>query len=48
MDAVTRIAYYFPTCSLTSFWILSNLIIDNSGSCNSQTRSEPLLRDERP
>ena len=38
MDAVSRVAYYFPTCSLTSFWILANLIINNSSSCNHQTR----------
>ncbi len=36
MDAITRVAYYFPTHSLTSFWILANLVINNQQTCQKQ------------
>ncbi|KAG1674463.1 hypothetical protein FOA52_003068 [Chlamydomonas sp. UWO 241] len=37
MDALTRVSYYFPAQSLTSFWILSNLIMSNA-ACTESTR----------
>lgn len=38
MDAVTKIAYYFPTCAITSFWIIANLIINNTNNCSRATQ----------
>ena len=38
MDAITRVAYYFPTHSLTSFWILANLVINNQDQCQKQDK----------
>mmetsp|Transcript_40215 Transcript_40215/g.89249 ORF Transcript_40215/g.89249 Transcript_40215/m.89249 type:complete len:296 (+) Transcript_40215:396-1283(+) len=38
MDAITRVSYYFPTHSLASFWVLSNLVINNQGFCMPQER----------
>eukprot|EP00798_Chlamydomonas_sp_ICE-L_P007518 gene7518-665_t len=33
MDAITRVSYYFPTRSLTTFWILANVVISNTPEC---------------
>ena len=39
MDAVTRVSCYFPTHTLTTFQILSNLVINDSPFCRDQERS---------
>ncbi|KXZ47852.1 hypothetical protein GPECTOR_32g464 [Gonium pectorale] len=39
MDAITRISYYFPTHTITTFMILGNLVINDSSFCQTQERS---------
>lgn len=38
MDALTRVTVYFPTATLASFWVLTNLVISDSGNCQSQEK----------
>lgn len=38
MDAITRISAFFPTNTLTVYFIMSNVIINDSGSCMPQQR----------
>lgn len=38
MDALTRISVFFPTGTLTAFFIMSNIIINDVGDCEPQQR----------